>query len=56
MSDPVDDIADGYMIFVGDYDCPDCLVDIQLKQLEPGIWNVTVWHDWTCPTYLAQRS
>jgi len=33
------------------YRCPDCHADTELVQLAPGVAELTVHHDDTCPAY-----
>lgn len=35
------------------YACPDCAATTELVQLSPGLAELTVHHDDTCPNYRA---
>lgn len=35
--------------------CPDCRADVELREAYPGIWNLNIAHDDTCPAYRAIR-
>lgn len=46
------DLATAYALA---YRCPDCDADTEMHQLSPGIAELLVRHDATCPAYRTMK-